>query len=292
MEPVASQCRVCGVGSDARELFRCSQCFQVVYCSRACQVRDWDRGGHKAPCLEVAAHRAALAARPSVADLVRATVPLSLLQLAPRGVAAGGGVIPRWDDNPRAAQRVLELGATHRRLPWSQTTLAGSDLWLMPLRDAGHQFAAQPHWLRFEARRQAVVHDDPALHADFFFLTVALPVPADRRQAVAGISASLVQWPQGAEVAAGCHFLGAALVTLWLAARVATGQLGGAEARSLYGPSIMRAADEQAALDAAIGADGVWSHALDHRHRLAPFTEDIERALGALLTLASRNVAA
>ncbi|PRW56533.1 Zinc finger MYND domain-containing 10 [Chlorella sorokiniana] len=40
-----------------QQLKKCSKCSAVAYCSRECQVRHWQEGGHKAECSRLAAER-------------------------------------------------------------------------------------------------------------------------------------------------------------------------------------------------------------------------------------------
>jgi hypothetical protein len=45
---VEKLCKVCGVGFNNEKLFRCAGCKAVYYCSRECQLDDWQR--HKTDC--------------------------------------------------------------------------------------------------------------------------------------------------------------------------------------------------------------------------------------------------
>ena len=45
------KCHACGIHkSQAKSLNRCSKCKSVHYCSRACQIWDWDTGNHRLTC--------------------------------------------------------------------------------------------------------------------------------------------------------------------------------------------------------------------------------------------------
>jgi hypothetical protein len=41
-------CQVCGKSS--KQMKVCSKCHNAKYCSRECQVEDWQHGGHKEEC--------------------------------------------------------------------------------------------------------------------------------------------------------------------------------------------------------------------------------------------------
>ena len=45
------KCKVCG--DSTQMLFKCSRCHSVLYCSKACQVKDW-KSGHKPLCAQLA----------------------------------------------------------------------------------------------------------------------------------------------------------------------------------------------------------------------------------------------
>ena len=45
-------CQSCGVVSLDNQ--KCARCRSVVYCSRGCQKSDWNKGGHKKVCEQIA----------------------------------------------------------------------------------------------------------------------------------------------------------------------------------------------------------------------------------------------
>lgn len=47
--------RCSGCGRQATSLKKCSRCRVAAYCSRACQVQHWKKGGHKQQCAQLAA---------------------------------------------------------------------------------------------------------------------------------------------------------------------------------------------------------------------------------------------
>ena len=44
-----------GCGQRVSSLKKCSRCHVAAYCSRACQVQHWKKGGHKQQCAQLAA---------------------------------------------------------------------------------------------------------------------------------------------------------------------------------------------------------------------------------------------
>jgi hypothetical protein len=48
--PCRDKCANCQVCDEGQKLKRCGGCGAVLYCSKACQLAHWKRGGHKAVC--------------------------------------------------------------------------------------------------------------------------------------------------------------------------------------------------------------------------------------------------
>ncbi len=46
-----AHCDACGTSTSAEvKLLKCTKCLNKAYCCRACQVKDWTEGRHKASC--------------------------------------------------------------------------------------------------------------------------------------------------------------------------------------------------------------------------------------------------
>ena len=99
---------------------------------------------------------------------------------------------------------------------------------------------------------RATVHEDPAQHADFFYASVKIQLPADLRDTVRDISQSITYNELRGTVTAGCHFLGAALATLSLVKQYATREITLARAQHEYGRLIKKTAGELAAAEKSL----------------------------------------
>jgi len=106
-------------------------------------------------------------------------------------------------------------------------------------------------YLRWEFRRAAVLHHDPAPHADFFFVYQHMMIPPARLTEVLAISGSITYYKLGMEAGAGCHFRGAGVATLSLAKEVADGMTSAADAKAAYGQRIRMLHKEE--MNAMIG---------------------------------------
>ena len=47
---LAYGCEICGKHLVKAEMFKCSRCKSVIYCSKACQTKHWKTGGHREEC--------------------------------------------------------------------------------------------------------------------------------------------------------------------------------------------------------------------------------------------------
>ena len=90
-------------------------------------------------------------------------------------------------------------------------------------------------WHRIELKDELIPHGD---HADFLYAEYNLKVPKNKISQVRAISPSLTYDELKGIVRARCHFMGANLVTILLAKRVATGKMSLGQAQKQYTPLI------------------------------------------------------
>jgi hypothetical protein len=95
-------------------------------------------------------------------------------------------------------------------------------------------------WERLEMHDELVPHMDPAPHNDFYYAWYRLPTKNKRQvDAIRALSKSVTYDPLKELVRARCHFDGANISTVWLAAQIVYEGMTAAKAKSLYGPTIM-----------------------------------------------------
>ncbi len=115
-------------------------------------------------------------------------------------------------------------------------------------------------WARVRITSEAQLHFDPAPHADLMFASVVLP-PWEAGRAkgysdrprlgeLGEISQTLAYDAKRRELSAGCHFMGAAIATLYLARRFLQEEISSRRAQAEYGRTIARLADELKAAEA------------------------------------------
>ncbi len=112
-------------------------------------------------------------------------------------------------------------------------------------------------WNRIELRDELVPHNDPAPHQDFLYAWYKvpaqyIPVPPSTVCQLLKLSESLTYDPLKHLIRARCHFMGANIVTIWLAMEIIQGRLSLAQARALYGPTIMRTLPSSDTYDAML----------------------------------------
>ena len=71
-------------------------------------------------------------------------------------------------------------------------------------------------YLRWELRDWWYYHNKPGDHADFFFGWISLNVPEHKLKNLRKISSSIIYYPLGFELGAGCHVRAASIATLSL----------------------------------------------------------------------------
>ena len=89
---------------------------------------------------------------------------------------------------------------------------------------------------------EAVPHASPSPHADFFYIQVRLPLNKNKISEVLGLSKSVQYDPLKQVLTVRCHFSGANKATMYLAVKIAQGQLTLKEVqdKNLYSETIMR----------------------------------------------------
>ena len=107
-----------------------------------------------------------------------------------------------------------------------------------------------PHGRCFEEimiKDEQIPHGNPANHTDFLYTQYNLCVPEDLVDDVRNLSTSVVYDPLKCWIRARCHSLAANVATLFLAKKIATGEISGEEAKSEYGKQIKKSSSEPAA---------------------------------------------
>ncbi len=88
---------------------------------------------------------------------------------------------------------------------------------------------------RIEIRDEQIPHGD---HSDFLYTWMRIPLSVEKTDEVRGLSDSVTYDPLTKLVRARCHFMGANVVTLMLAKRIANGEISLNAARLTYKPTI------------------------------------------------------
>ena len=148
-----------------------------------------------------------------------------------------------WD-NPIAIQRANELLFRIYQPTAVNKSAGGFAIW-----------ENVPGWERIEIKDKPLVHFDPGPHLDIMFATAKIHVPADKVSGIKHISQTATYNELTHEVTAGCHFIGASIVTLALIKMYAEGHYTKERAQAEYGRAIMRVATELKEFEALMKTD-------------------------------------
>ncbi len=92
---------------------------------------------------------------------------------------------------------------------------------------------------RIEIRDEQIPHGKPANHVDFLYTWYPLDVPDNKICDIIQFSTSISYDPLKKMIRARCHFMGANIVTIWLAKKMVDDNLSLKQAQEMYGPIIM-----------------------------------------------------
>lgn len=109
----------------------------------------------------------------------------------------------------------------------------------MVWQDPPSKVSASQRYNQIVIRDMALVHQQPAPHVDFLFLTVKMDVPEDKASQLAMITTSVQYYPLGKLLTAACHRLQASLATFVVVKLFATDKIMLSQAQELYGALIM-----------------------------------------------------
>lgn len=146
----------------------------------------------------------------------------------------------KWK-NELAIERVYQIYQISGPPNAIDTSEGGVAIWL----SVPAWYSEQGQWVKFEVRDESdFIHLRPAPHADFWFQTVKLHIPADKISDVLSISESFSYYALGKEFTAGCHFYGASVVSAFCAKSVAEGKVSVDSAKVMYTELIKKSVSE------------------------------------------------
>ena len=147
----------------------------------------------------------------------------------------------RWK-NRLAIQRVYEIIDVVRKEPDAlDASVNGCAIW----KNVKGWYSAGVRWKKFEVRDVSTfIHERPAPHADFWFMTIEMDISDATLCKALSVSESFTYYKVGHEFSAGCHFYGASIVSVYCALMVAHGKMTVRTAQSKYAELIMASAGE------------------------------------------------
>ena len=125
--------------------------------------------------------------------------------------------------------------------------------WNPPGISGGHNY------LRWELRDWFFYHDKPADHGDFFFGWIRMNIPGEKVKLLRDISSSIVYYPLGRELGAGCHVRGALVATLSIVKMYVTDHITFSEAQNMYDRLVARLVTEEVQNGLHVNSDGTTS---------------------------------
>ncbi len=99
------------------------------------------------------------------------------------------------------------------------------------------------------------LHGKPELHGDFAYGTKKMKAFGERANLLRSLSQSASYQDARGDATAGCHFVGATIVTLYLMKRILSGDGNKDHIYQMYNPLIRKAAGENAMMRRAIAKD-------------------------------------
>lgn len=133
--------------------------------------------------------------------------------------------------NPLAIQRVYETTMLLGRAPDMLSRKAGqSAVWFNP-----ESKVEEGSYYKFEIYDVAYVHNQPATHTDFFFVTMRMQLKPKTIESLNKISGSISYYAVGNLLTATCHFIGASIASFAIVKQVDNCEINVSQARQLYG---------------------------------------------------------
>nr|QBK90327.1 MAG: uncharacterized protein LCPAC103_00080 [Pithovirus LCPAC103] len=139
--------------------------------------------------------------------------------------------------NKQAVQRVYQNVVLIGRLPdIYDVNIGGRAVWLyVKSKISDH------HFDDFVIQDVLHMHARPAIHADYFSVSLAIPLKAEVVSQILHLTESTTYNRVSQRLTAACHFKGASDVTFYVIARLNSGEITIEEARSIYAELIPQA---------------------------------------------------
>lgn len=135
--------------------------------------------------------------------------------------------------NKQAIQRVYQTSALIGRFPdLFDPNVGGQAVWLYVKSKTGKFYD------EFLIKDVVHFHTRPGLHLDYFMVTITIPLRISTVNQIIHLTESTSYNRVSQQLTAGCHFLGASIVTFYVIARLNSGEITIEEARSIYATMI------------------------------------------------------
>lgn len=165
--------------------------------------------------------------------------------------------------NRQAVQRVYQTAVVVGRLPdLYDSEVGGQAVWLYVKSKVRDQYFDE-----FIIRDLAYLHTRPGLHADYFSISITMPLKVGTVEQLIHLTESTTYNRVNQRLTAGCHFRGASIVTFYVVARLDSQEITIEEARSIYSQLIPQALKEFQEVEQSV----------DMRSVSTPITDTLEK---------------